>query len=153
MKKTGENRTGFLNVDLDVYSRSNLEPLAVELGDRVSVLYVGRERGIWSVHLEIAGQPAGADEAIRAFVGLVRKLSRAKKKLWNGAKSREFNIGVQSGNLPRCFEISLEAKTVELVAEVGGRIVVSVYGATKNGKPKTQLQRRRMGQARNRILG
>jgi hypothetical protein len=153
MKKTGEKRTEFLNVDLDVYSRSNLEPLAVELGDRVSVLYVGRERGMRSVHLEIAGQPAGADEAIRAFVGLVRKLSRAKKKLWNGAKSREFNIGVQSGNLPRCLEISLEAKTVELVAEVGGRIVVSVYGATKSGKPKTQLQRRRMGQARSRILG
>jgi hypothetical protein len=44
--------TEFLNVDLDIYSRFDLQPLVKALGKKVIILYV-----------EIAGYPTTADSA------------------------------------------------------------------------------------------
>ena len=58
----------FLNVDLDVYSRSDLQPLVKGFGKKVIALYVGREKRMYSVHLELAGfQRPSADATIRHF--------------------------------------------------------------------------------------
>jgi|HubBroStandDraft_1064217.scaffolds.fasta_scaffold373939_2 hypothetical protein len=40
--------TEFLNVDLDIYSRFDLQPLVKALGKKVIILYVGRERRKYS---------------------------------------------------------------------------------------------------------
>lgn len=91
----------FLNVDLDVYSRYDLQPLVNGFGKKVIDLYVGRERRGYSTHLELAGlQKPSADSAILAFCTLIRGLPKKERELWNGAKSREFSVGVEAGQQP-----------------------------------------------------
>src|ERR1700740_1107749 len=87
----------FLNVDLDVYSSHDLQPLVNGFGKKVIDLYVGRERKGYSTHLELAGlRKPSADSTIRAFCALIRALPKKERELWNGAKSREFSVGVEA---------------------------------------------------------
>jgi hypothetical protein len=69
-----DNTTKFLNVDLDIFAKFDLQPLAAALGRKVNVLYAGRERGLYSTHLELNVQPKTADAVIRGFVVLIRGL-------------------------------------------------------------------------------
>src|SRR5437868_4051787 len=109
----------FLNVDLDVYSRSDLQPLVNSFGKKVIALYVGHERRMYSAHLELAAvQKPSADSTIRAFCTLVRALRKTERELWNGAKTREFSIGVQAGQQPFACDFRIEAETVKAVAEL-----------------------------------
>ena len=87
-----DNTTRFLNVDLDIYAKFDLQPLAAAFGLKVFVLYVGREHDLYSAHLELASQPKTADAAIRDFALLILGLPRAKRKLWDTATTRDFNI-------------------------------------------------------------
>jgi len=121
----------FLNVDLDVYSGSDLQPLVKSFGKKVITLYVGRERRRYSAHLELAAyqKNASADSTIRAFCSLIRALPKAERELWNGAKTREFSIGVQAGKQPFACDFRIEAHTVKAVAELGAVIVLTVYGS------------------------
>jgi hypothetical protein len=48
-------------------------------------------------------------------------------KLWEGATSREFNIGLQAGTSPDKLEVTLDAATIADVARLGARIGVTVY--------------------------
>jgi hypothetical protein len=66
--------TGFLNVDLDVYSRSNLEPLVAALGKKVLPLHVGREGQGHSAHLELCASREDADATIASLTTLIHKL-------------------------------------------------------------------------------
>lgn len=129
----------FLNVDLDVYSRSDLQVLVNGFGKKVIALYVGREKRRYSAHLELAGSTRSADSTIRAFCTLIRALPKTERGLWNGAKTREFSVGVQAGQQPFACDFRIEAQTVKSVAELGAVIVLTVYGsdlATYRHAPK-----------------
>ena len=119
--------THFLNVDLDVYSRSNLEPLVAAFGKRVVVLHVGRRRQGYEAHLEIAGNARTADAVIRKFASLIHSLPGPARKLWDTAKRRDFNVGLQAGMQPFALEFSLEPETVQAAASLNARIVITVY--------------------------
>lgn len=120
----------FLNVDLDVYSRSDLQPLVDGFGKKVIDLYVGRERRGYSAHLELAGfQSSSANATIRAFCTLVRALPKTERELWNDARAREFSVGVQAGRQPFASDFRIEAQTIKAVAELGAAIVLTVYGS------------------------
>jgi hypothetical protein len=130
IKKRSTPDSQLLNVDLDVYSRSDLQFLVKSFGKKVIVLYVGRERRGYSAHLELAGiQNHSADAAIRAFCALVRSLPKTERGLWNGARTREFSVGVQAGQRPFACDFRIEAQTVKTVAELGAVIVLTVYGS------------------------
>jgi len=60
--------THFLNVDLDIFSRCDLQPLVTALGRKVFVLWTGRIGRTRCAHLELAGITKAADATIRAFV-------------------------------------------------------------------------------------
>jgi hypothetical protein len=117
----------FLNVDLDVYSKSNLQGLVSAPGKKVSVLHVGRNKRTFCAHLELSRITKDADSTIRAFCGLIESLPSAERELWNKAKIRDFNIGVQAGSRPYSHEIVLAAATVKAASDVGARIVFAVY--------------------------
>lgn len=65
---------------------------------------------------------------MRAFCNLIRALPKTERELWNGAKTREFSVGVQAGQQPFACDFRIEAQTVKAVAELGGVIVLTVYG-------------------------
>jgi hypothetical protein len=119
--------TEFLNVDLDIYADFDLQPLVRAFGKKVVVLYVGREKRKYASHLELAGRAKSANSIIRAFCGLIQALPPAERRLWNRATRRDFSIGVQAGEQPHASDFPVEAATVQAVAKLGGRIVLTVY--------------------------
>ena len=64
---------------------------------------------------------------MRGFMTLIRGLPRSKRKLWDAAKTRDFNIGVQSAAQDRPFEIKLAVPTLKAVASLNARVVFTVY--------------------------
>jgi hypothetical protein len=89
-KSVHEDETYFLNVDLDVFGRSSLEPLASAFGPRVSQLYVGPHGNHYSAHFELRASPrAGADALIVSLAKLVKSLPRAARLAWNQVYRRE----------------------------------------------------------------
>jgi hypothetical protein len=117
----------FLNVDLDLVSRSDLQPLVTALEPGAFALHVGHEKRTYSAHLELSKFPKSPDAAIRGFAALIQHLSRAERKLWDTAKVRDLNIGVQSAMQPRTFEINLTPDTLEIASILRARIVFTVY--------------------------
>jgi hypothetical protein len=135
-----EERTTFLNVDLDIISKSRLEPLVAAFGKKVSVLYVGPERSLYGAHLELGGPrfPKSADMAIRALAALVRQLPRKVRRLWNHARVKDFNIGIQGGYRPHCSVFPLNVETINAVARLGARVVVTVYSPLEVSKTEVR---------------
>ena len=143
-----EMTTHFINVDLDVRSRSPLEPLASAFGQAVCVLHVGREGKLHGAHFEVAdSHDKDADAILREFVALIRKLPPRARKLWKDARSRDFNIGIQSAAAPLFHELHLGAKTLQAVARVGGAIVITTYApvveAARSTSRRSEASRRR----------
>ena len=143
-------QTHLANVDLDVTSRRPLGPLAAAFGQRVVILYVGGERRHYAAHFELreSYKPSrNADALIRRFVELIRKLPDDARQLWDNARSREFNIGIECGMVPHSHEMRLRSTTLEAVATVGGSIVITTYAPDVTPKAgvesRSKVNRRR----------
>jgi hypothetical protein len=130
-RKVMDDNTTFLNVDLDIWSSSPLEPLVKAFGRKVVVLHVGKEGRRHGAHLELAasGDRDNADQLIRSFVTLVKKLPRSSRTLWNRAQVREFNVGIQAATKPFNYDLRLQQKTLQAMASVNARLGITVYGA------------------------
>ncbi len=125
--RTRLSATHFLNVDLDIYSKYDLQPLVKALGRKVIVLYVGRERKKYSAHLEVAKNVRTADSAIWAFCGLIEGLPKPRRALWNTANVRSFSIGIQAGMQPNSCDFVVRPKTLQAASLLGAQIILTVY--------------------------
>jgi len=127
--------TRFLNVDLDLYSRSDLDPLVALFGKKVTVLYSGMNKRSYRAHLEVAKLFKSADATIRAFCSLIETLPPAGREMWNNATILDFNIGVEAGFRPHATEFVLSAAAVLSAASLGARIVFTVYAPAMRSAP------------------
>jgi hypothetical protein len=126
-----EDETRFLNVDVDVWSKTDLQPLVSALGRKILVHYVGAEGAEQSAHFSLASAHGkSADAIICRLVALIEKLLPRPRQLWNRARARDFNVGIQAGVTPYSHEIAFQHSTLELVARVRGRIVIATYAVT-----------------------
>jgi hypothetical protein len=132
---SSRNETQFLNVDLDIYSKSHLEPLVEALKGRPFIHYVGREKGRYAAHISLSSHGQTADALIRNLGRLIKKLPKPARALWNSATSREFNLGIQSGYKPQSHEVNVSESTVALVSELNASIVITTYAAM--GRPRS----------------
>lgn len=138
------NETRFLNVDVDVWSPSDLGPLVAALGRKVHVHYVGEERGEYSAHFSLASAYfRSADTRVRRLVALVETLPAPARRLWERARMRDFNLGIQAGFAPFSREIALDTTTVALVARVRGRIVITTYAVEQSDRPRIRRRPRK----------
>jgi len=135
--------TTFLNVDLDIYARSDLQPLVAALGQKIFVLHAGRRGRAHSAHLELARSPKSANAAIRIFAALIRGLPKSERRLWDTATARDFNVGVQAAMQPHSYEIRLAHETVKTFSALKARIVVTVYGAELASTAQTRVRKNR----------
>jgi hypothetical protein len=120
--------THFLNVDLELAgARASIDTIADELAPGVFELHRGRIGRLQWVHLEVVRQTKTLDATLRELVRLVRGLSPAAKRVWRAARRRDFNIGIQAGPTPKSSELAIEPATVQAVASLGGRLVITVY--------------------------
>src|SRR5207249_10952612 len=114
---------------------ADLHAAVTALGRKVFVLYVGRIRRTHRAHLELAKLTRTADATIRGFCSLIEALPKLERDLWNAAKARDFNIGVQAGVEPHSTEFALAAETLKAAYELGARIVFTVYAPEQPRKP------------------
>jgi len=156
MKRTLKNAgrltcepTKYINVDLDIFSRVPLKELVDAMGEEAFVLYVGGERQKYEAHVELASSHMGmtADRTIIGLTRLVKRLPPRYRKVWDSAKSREFNVGIEAGLEPHSFELRLDRRTVDAMREVGGALVVTVYAPVLE-TAKTSPSRNRAATAR-----
>jgi hypothetical protein len=117
----------YLNVDLEIESKSDLSKIVEEFGEDVSILYCGEMRGYQHASFEIPANPAGADETINDFCFLVEQLTKEARKIWEGCCSRVFDVGYESGTSPQNFRSEIRASTVQRVAAIGASIVITIY--------------------------
>jgi len=69
--------THFLNVDLDIFSKRDLQPLLNAFGEKVCILYSGHHGRTYRAHVELAKITKTADATIREFCALLDALPRA----------------------------------------------------------------------------
>jgi hypothetical protein len=121
--------THYINVDLDIVSSVPLDDLVRAMGEDAFVLYVGRARRKYEAHLELASSHRGmsADETIAGLTRLIQVLPPSQRKVWDSAKVREFNIGIEAGLAPHGFELRLDRRTLDAVSDVRATLVVTVY--------------------------
>jgi hypothetical protein len=119
---------GFLNVDLEVSSRKELQELLHALGQGVVILHTRSFRQRHLAAIEVASQrPRTADAVIAEFARIIDSLPRLALRQWKQATSRVFNVGIESIPATSPSETRLSAETVATVARLGGTIVITSY--------------------------
>jgi len=121
----------FLNVDLEIFSRSALGPLVAAFGEGVYTLHMGPEFGLNKAVLEVSEGPQSPEYCILSFCKLIRSLPPRERALWDAAKSRTFDIGIEAPELGHTYWSPISAKAVHAAAEVNARIAISVYNPKK----------------------
>jgi hypothetical protein len=132
--------THFLNVDLEIDSRWNLQPLVSALGKKVIVLYADRYKRTYMARLELARLTNDPNVIIRSFCAMIRDLPRAERKLWTSAKLRDFSIGVKAGFKPSAYDLALTPQTLKEASEINARIVFTLYASDLNRIDSMQVK-------------
>ena len=147
---TCEMPTHYINVDLDIYSRVSLKGLVDAMGEKASVLGIFGEGRKHEVHVSWrSSHGMSVDQTIIGLTRLVKRLPPRYRKVWDSAKSREFNIGIEAGLKPHSFELRLAQRTVDALREVGGTFVITVYAPVLE-EAKTPRSRKRAAAKRHR---
>ena len=146
-----EDETEYLNVDLEVFSRESLATFVKGLGRSVHVLHEGRWGRRHAACLELWSSGCGeeAEVIIRRMLRLLTRMPRSAKILWNRAQVRQFNIGIQAAAKSRAFELHVRPDTLQAMARLGARLVVTVYAperlAAAEHQSKGRASRRTRG--------
>ena len=117
----------FLNVDLDVESRTPLDPLIENLGDDVIVLHCGKSRGLHEAHFEIADSGCDAESTLSTFCTLLENLAPEAAQVWKHAVSRTFDLGFDSGDAPRSFRSILHPQIIQRIASLEAALIITIY--------------------------
>ena len=119
----------FLNIDLEVESSEDLQPLIDDLGEDVSVLYQG-ENGSGFNFVSFEVKPSGAkdvDGIVASFCLFIENLTPEARQIWDNCHTRKFDAGFQSGSSPRSYQSEIRADTIKRVSEIVASIVVTIY--------------------------
>ena len=119
----------YLNVDLDLESRTTLAPIVEAFGEDVVVLHQSTSRELFTASFEVAGSGCSGDAegAINSLCLLVENLPADARRLWDECCTRVFDIGYESGDSPRSFRSILHPATVIRMAALGAAIVITIY--------------------------
>ena len=117
----------YLNVDLEVRSRANLAPLVAALEGPLHSLYAGRLPGGHLATFETSGFQDPPDRAIRRMVDAISALRGPARALWEGARDRVFDVGLERDQGRGIVAFALKRETIELAAKVGARIAFTLY--------------------------
>ncbi|MEX0886624.1 MAG: hypothetical protein WD009_09315 [Phycisphaeraceae bacterium] len=123
----------YLNVDLEVRSRTSLEALERGFGDRAYLLAQRQEDGLFVASFEIAADHDDPETAIRAFCDMIEALPPIVRDLWDVSVQRSFDIGFDSGDEPFPFSTALTPATTARVARLRAGITVSIYPPEHTG--------------------
>ncbi|MGD0901383.1 MAG: hypothetical protein ABR924_00450 [Terracidiphilus sp.] len=148
MTRSVLDKTQFLNVDLDIVSKSDLKPLIDAMGGQIYVLFLGRVKRHYEAHLEAAGSglPAAShhsspESLILRLCKVIRRLPPDARGLWDSARTRSFDIGIEARGPYRYYWFPLRPKTIKAALEVNAQIAVTVYGPLKRARGSSKNRR------------
>jgi hypothetical protein len=116
----------FLNVDLDIISRSKLDPLATAMGKRVIVLHSGPTKKQHLLVLESSRSHKGPDATIHAFCAIIESLPPEARRVWTAAK-KVFNVGYELRFAERSLSFTLRPDTLQRLSALGATLTVTCY--------------------------
>ncbi len=121
--------TQFLNVDLEIVASENLQLIVEELGEKISVLYNGKNGlGLNFLVLETSESrmsETNPDEVINSFCQLIESLSAESKIILDKCISKKFDIGFESGDSLTTYQTEIKATTIERSAKLG--LATTIY--------------------------
>jgi hypothetical protein len=122
----------FLNVDLDLESKTSLAPIIAEFGEEVVVLHQTTSRDLHTASFEHAGSGCSGDaeNIISQLCLLVEQLPPDARQIWEACCTRIFDIGYESGDNPSSFRSILHPETIKRMAGLGAAIMVTIYPAS-----------------------
>ena len=144
----------FINVDLEVWSRSDLSAFGKAVEPLALVLYVGKSRRKHLLAFEAKETRLSSPEAtIWALLNVIRSLPPAARRTWKSADSRVFNVGYQAEEFvtllherppgsgrwyakdPRkaakASVTTLSPKLIQALARAGGTVTTTIYPPTR----------------------
>jgi hypothetical protein len=132
-----------MSVTLEVFSKSDLQPLVAALGSKVRVHYLGKEFRLFKAYLDLVERPKMPRTTVLRYCKLIQELPPKERALWDAAKSRSFDIGIEAPGRGSYYWSAVGSEAVHAAAEVDAQIAISVYGGMKVArKPKKkQLSR------------
>jgi hypothetical protein len=124
-----------MNVPLCIFSRSDLKPLAEAMGKRIDLYYSGREGRSHKLRFALKWRRSHSPESeIRELCKLIQNLPPEAKDLWNSAKTRTFDIGIEAPGPGSYFWSAISDKTVKATSEINAQISITIYGPMKRPK-------------------
>jgi hypothetical protein len=141
MKISKLDKSSFLNVDLEIFSKSDLQPLVVALGSNIHVHYLGMEFRLFKAYFDLSQQPKTPESGILRFCKLIQKLPPSERAIWNAAKSRSFDIGIEAPSHGSHYWVAVGSEAIRSAAEINAQIAITVYAPIKNlRKTKKKLK-------------
>jgi hypothetical protein len=120
----------YINVDLEVRSRTNLRPLADALSQSLLSLHVGGSKGDFLATFENgagAARTGTPDLAIMRLVRAIDALPPEIKRHWTKARDRVFDVGVAKAAGSKVLQLSLSTTTVAAIVRLKARVALSFY--------------------------
>ena len=136
MKKNVESGAKYLNVDLEIRSRSDLTPLVGALSRSLFLLHAGRIRGTFLASFETPGLDLPPDRAIKRLADAVSALPPSARKFWKLARDRVFDIGVAKSASRGVFALALRPETLGTIAQLDARLAFTLYPAEKRTRQR-----------------
>ena len=119
------NEIHFLNIDLDIESSIDINPIVKERGGRVSVHRCEEVDGIFYGSFETGC--SGVSAIIDEYLSLIEGLSKTSRDIWNKAVKRDFDFGYESGTTPNNFHSRIESEFINKLANLGGSVIVTIH--------------------------
>jgi hypothetical protein len=139
------DKSCFMSVTLEIFSKSNLQPLVAALGSRVHVHFLGREFRLFKAYLDLADRPKTPKTTVLRYCKLIQKLPPKERALWDSAKSRSFDIGIDAPGRGTFYWSAVSSEAIRAAAEVDAEIAISVYGPMKVARKPKRKQLRGSG--------
>jgi hypothetical protein len=135
------DQRSFLNVDLEVFSKSDLQPLVAAMGSKVHVHYLGMEFRLFKAYVDLAQQPKTPEIGIIRFCRLIQKLPPSARELWDQAKSRSFDIGIEAPKRGSHYWSAVGPEAIRAAGDVKTRIAITVYAPARTVKKRKSIRR------------
>jgi len=141
MKISTLDNSCFLNVDLEIFSKSDLQPLVTALGSNVHVHYVGTEFRLFKAYLDLTKQPKTPESGILRLCKIIQKLAPSARAIWDAAKSRSFDIGIEAPIRGNHYWSAVGSEAIRAAAEVNAQIAITVYAPARYARqPKIKMK-------------
>ncbi len=120
----------FLNLDLDIESDKNLEPLAAHLDKCASLLHSGENEGLFCLTAEptIGGHLGVSVEACtEELLNTIESLPGHLHALFSSSRVRTFDYGFESGSGSKPCIAELPSSQLARISKLGISIRVTIY--------------------------